>query len=112
MFFVSVWLARDDLGLFFVKRRGGKEGPEFSFVQALVVSLFRGNAFHFEMFHDRVVQRLVPQFFADLNHAGKLMCFAFPDQVRNGSRENQNLQRGDAPFFVDAFEQVLCNHPA
>src|SRR5258708_26671310 len=58
-----------------------QEWPEFLFIEAFVVSLLRGNPFHFDVVHDGVVQRLIAQLFAHLNHAGDLMGFAFANEV-------------------------------
>src|SRR5258708_19723250 len=62
------------------------------------------------MLHDRVVQRLIAFFLADLNHARDLVRFSFAHEVRNGGVDDQNLERSNAAWFVDALEQVLGNH--
>ena len=36
--------------------------------------------------------------------------FAFADKVRDRHVDDEDLQRGDASRFVDAFEKVLRDH--
>ena len=80
---------------------------ELLFVEALVVRLFGADPFHSQVLHDRVVQRLIAEFLADLNHAGNLMRLAFAHKVGYGRGEHQNLHRGHAAFLVNAPEQAL-----
>src|SRR4051812_32739334 len=61
------------------------------------------------MFEDGVVERLVADFFADLDHAWDLVSFAFANQVCDGGGENENFQGSDAAFFVDPSEKILGN---
>ena len=68
---------------------------------------FGRDALHAEMFHDRVVQRLVARFLADLDHAGNLVRLGFAHKVCDGSVEYEDFQRGHAPLLINAFEQVL-----
>src|SRR5947207_14451519 len=62
------------------------------------------------MFHDRVVQRLIAFFLADLNHARDLVRFSFAHKVRDGGVDDQNFERGDATRLVDALEKILRNY--
>src|SRR5258708_8471656 len=57
------------------------------------------------MFHDGIVERLVAQFLAHLDHAGNLVSFAFAHEVGDGGGEYQNFKRGDPPPFLHAFER-------
>src|SRR5438477_530479 len=59
------------------------------------------------MIHNRVIEGLVAQFFADLDHAGQLMRFAFAHEICDGGGEHEHFQRGDTSFLIDAFEKVL-----
>jgi len=78
-----------------------QEGAELLLVDCLVVSFLGRNSFHSQVFHDRVIQRLVPHFLADLNHARDLMRLAFAHQVRDCRREHENFQRRHSPLFIE-----------
>src|SRR5881394_3014258 len=90
-----------------VLRRCGKEVLEFLLVEALVVGLIGCNPLHSQMLHYRVVQRLVSQLFADLNHAGDLMGLAFANEIGDGRGKHQNLHRRHAPLLVNTPEKAL-----
>ncbi len=85
----------------------GEKSAELPLFQTFFVGLFGRNPFHPQMFHDRIVERLITRFFADLNHAGNLVGLGFTHEVRDGGIENEDFQRGDAAFFINALEQIL-----
>src|ERR1043165_129603 len=87
----------------------GQEGAKLLLIDCFVVSFFGRNAFHSQVLHNRVIQRLIAELLADLNHAGNLMRLAFANEVGNSSREDQNFKGSDAAFLVDTLEQVLSN---
>src|SRR6266550_2161042 len=68
-----------------------QESPEFLFVDRLVISLFRRDAFHSHVLENRVVQRLIAELLADLDHAGDLMGLAFAHKIGDGGGKHQNL---------------------
>ncbi len=63
------------------------------------------------MLHNRIVQRLITDLLADLDHAGNLVRLAFAHEVGDGRSEDEDFQRRDTPFLVDPLEQVLGNNP-
>ena len=85
----------------------GEQGAEFFPVQRLVVSVFGRNPFHAHVLHDVIVERLIADFLADLDHARNLVGFAFADEVGDGGVENQNFKRRDAALSCPALEQGL-----
>ena len=59
------------------------------------------------MFHDRIVERLIADLFADLDHAGDLVRLSFAHQVGDGGGEDQDFERRNAALFVHPLEKVL-----
>ena len=88
-------------------RRILQQRPEFVFVDATGVSVFRADHLLVQKIHDRVVERLHSVFLSDLQHAGNLECLRFADQVGDGRRDDQDFQRRHAALDIDALEQVL-----
>src|ERR1051325_3897225 len=84
---------------------------EFLLVHGFVVCLFGRDAFHADVFHDGVIQRLIAEFLADLDHAWNLVSLAFAHQVGDGRSEDEDFQGGDAAFFVYALEKILRDDP-
>src|SRR5215467_16356581 len=84
-----------------------QEGPEFLFVDGLVVGFLRRDALHSQMIHDGVIERLVADSLADLDHAGDLVSLAFADKVRDGGSEDQDLESSHTSFFIDALKKIL-----
>jgi len=72
----------------------------------------RSHPFHFDVFHDGVVQGLVAETLADLDHAGNLVRLGFADEVADGGGDHEDFQGGDASLLVDSFEEVLGDHTA
>src|SRR5262245_20536142 len=95
-----------------VFRRVGEELPEFLFVERLVVRILRRVPLHAQMFHNGIIQRLIAQFLADLDHARDLVRLAFAHEVGDGRREHENLHRSDAALLINAFEQMLGDDPS
>src|SRR3984893_16767833 len=62
------------------------------------------------MFQNRVVQRLITFFLADLKHARDLVGFSLAHEVRDGGIHYQNFESGDSSRFVDALEKILRDH--
>ena len=90
----------------------GEKWAEFAFIERLIICFFGGNAFHTQMLHDCVIQRLVAELLADLNHAGNLVGFGFAHEVGNSRGKDQNLKRCDAAFLINSLEKVLCDDAA
>src|ERR1039458_6167310 len=86
-----------------------QESPEFPFVDALFIGFFWRNSFHADVFHDGVVEGLIPDFLADLDHARNLMRLALAHQVGNGRGEDQDFKGRHAALLVDPLEKVLSN---
>src|SRR3954468_15781523 len=63
-----------------------------------------------QMFHDRVVQRLVALLFANLNHAGDLVRLALANEVRDRHVDDQDFKGGHPTGLVDALEKILRNY--
>ena len=59
------------------------------------------------MFHNRIVQRLIAEFLAHLNHARNLVRLAFADQVCDCGGENEDFKRGHSAFLVNPLEEAL-----
>src|SRR5690348_13201601 len=59
-----------------VFRRRRQERTEFLFVEGLVVGFIGRYAFHSQVIHDGVVEWLIAEFLADLDHTGDLVCLA------------------------------------
>jgi len=74
------------MSVFIVIRRLRQKRPEFFLVQRLVVRVLGRDAFHADMFHDMVVERLVAGFFADLDHPVNLVgCLGAQDPATGQS---------------------------
>ena len=95
--FIEIGNSHRSVILRYHRRRGSfRNGAEFLFVDRLVVGFFGRNPRVPQMFHDRVVERLVAFFLAHLNHAGDLVGLAFANEVRDRHVDDENFQRGDA----------------
>src|SRR5579862_3903482 len=90
-----------------IVRRRLEERAELLLVRGLFISLLGRDAGGAQVFHDGVVQRLVPLLLAHLHHAGNLVRLRLADEVRNRVVANENLQRGAAPRLVHALEKIL-----
>ena len=82
----------------------GKERAEFFLVEAFLVGLLRRDAPHAQVFQDGVIQRLVANLLANLDHTGNLVSFALAHEIGNGCREHENFERSDAPLLVNSLE--------
>src|SRR5256885_6983997 len=90
--------------------RLGEKLAESFLIDALVVGLFLRNTRVSQVVHDRVVERLIAFFLADLKHARDLVGFPFAHEIRDRGIDHQDLERGDAARFIDALEQVLRDY--
>jgi len=87
---ISAWLlVISIIGSILILRWVGEERSKFLFIEAFIVGLFGGDALHAHVLHDRVVERLVADLFADLNHTRNLVSFAFAHKVRDGGGEDE-----------------------
>src|SRR5262249_51171952 len=83
------WLQPCRFFPFIIIGRGGEEGPEFFLVEAFIVGLFWRNPFHAQVLHDRIIERLIAELLADLDHARNLVRFPFAHEVGNGRGEDE-----------------------
>src|SRR5436190_9254520 len=84
-----------------------QQRPELRPVDALVIGLFGADPALLEHAHDRVVQRLHAVLLARLDGRGDLDRLALADEVADGRRADQDLQRRAPALLVHALEQVL-----
>src|SRR5262245_46964235 len=63
-----------------------------------------------QMIHDRVVQRLVPLFLADLDHHSNLIGLAFTTELGDSHVDDQNFKRRNSSGDIDSFEEILRDY--
>ena len=63
------------------------------------------------MIENRIIERLIALFLADLDHARDLVGLCFANQIRDRDVDHQNFKRSDASRFVDPLEEILRHHP-